>query len=144
MSIVQKVLKFWLQDGASDRSSSPTDNCFSPTEPTIFGSLHDDEASRSDLESWSEFNGRNSALGDNESGFGDEASDHISVRDFSAVNEFFEFRLYDSVSAAHMNRIWDEAIETVNRKSATAHHHYSKNTLVLARPVNDQLALWEM
>lgn len=138
-------------DGASERSTSPTDDCFSPTplEPIVDD---DDDDSRSGFESLSgDTNGRNSASADTESGFGDEASQsQVSVPDFSAVNEFFEFRLYDSVSASNMNRIWDEAIASVFRKSSNASSLYNNNSnnncgkLVLARPVHDELAVWEM
>ena len=142
-------------DGASDRSSSPTDDdCFSPPpEPNDNNNGDDDDDSRSEFESCSDTNGRNSASAvDTESGFGDEASQsQVSVPDFSAVNEFFEFRLYDSVSASNMNRIWDEAIASVFRKSTSVglcnnNNINNNNTgrLVLARPVHDELAVWDM
>jgi hypothetical protein len=40
-----------------------------------------------------------------------------------------------------MNRMWDEALKSVNRKSACSGKKWD---IVLARPVHDQLALWEM
>ena len=79
----------------------------------------------------------------NESGFGNKASKHILVPNFLSMNEFMQFRLYNSISAAYMNQIWANAMEVVNQKSAMA-HNYSKSTFVLALPIHDQLALWEL
>ncbi len=131
------------QDEISERSFSPIteEDCFDRIDPKFCGSILDDEASRSDFESVHgldiDENSTETAsrIGDLPDQLQPETNS-ISVPDFSAVNEFFEFRLYD---VNHMNRIWDEALKVVNRKSARA-----SSDLVLARPVNDELALWEM
>jgi hypothetical protein len=135
-------------DEGSNQSISSNDECFFRNESTNCDSIND-EASRSDLESCSDFNGgRNSAMAESESGDAPLPEtclfeSHVpSVPDFSAVNEFFEFRLYDVGSAFHMNRIWDEALNSVHRKSTGV--SFNKFDLVLARPVHDELALWEM
>ena len=125
------------------------DDFFNNLDPKIFDSIHSDEASRSDLDSVFNFVDENSAqifdkdpkLGDFSESVTPVPQNHESVPNFSAVNEFFEFRLYD---VTHMNRIWDEALSLVHRKSARASNSNYKLDLALAKPVHDQLELWEM
>ena len=126
------------------------DDFFDNLDPKIFDSIHSDEASRSDLDSVFNFVEENStrAVVDNESKFEDIChsvspvpQNPESVPNFSAVNEFFEFRLYD---VTHIDRIWDEALSLVHRKTARAQNSSHKLDLALAKPVHDQLELWEM